>query len=142
MQIFCIFIQNNKFKMSQKSVHPKFSRYTRSKPCSIRVWAVRTGFSLSCLSVKGLFSFAPEFWKIQKNTFIDTPRRSTREFYQKIDIIIDYFKKTRNIVSEMCYFSLFSFDKFFITKFCIFMHFHCLTVILNSTFETKILIIF
>jgi hypothetical protein len=50
----------------------------------------------------------------QKNTFIDARRRSTREFYPKIDIIIDYIKKTRNIAFEACHSSLFSFDKFFI----------------------------
>ena len=55
MQIFCIFIQNNKFKMGLKIDSPKNNGAPQAKPCAIRLCLVWGAFSLSCLSVKGLF---------------------------------------------------------------------------------------
>lgn len=60
MQIFCIFIQNNKFKMGLKIDSPKNNGAPQAKPYRTRLCLGRGVFSLSCLLVKGLFSVAQE----------------------------------------------------------------------------------
>ena len=108
MQLFCIFLQNNKFKMGLKKDSPKNNGAPPAKPYFVRVCWGRGAFSLSCLSViQKIFIFI-FFEKSQKNTFIDARRRSVREFYPKIENDIDQMQKNAKYsVWGVLFFSIF-----------------------------------